>query len=236
MKEQRKLGKAWWISFALIAVLAVIAIWIFVEPAKKDNPVVADPTTTASTSAPVSGCNVPAGDTSNKPAIPKDLKWKAANGLSWPVSDTYGPTQTKNGFGSCFAHSPLGAALAASTIIYAPFDGHSTKETYQFYAVDSPGKTSALANGQPPANAETMKSLGLTPAGFSVLEYTPDRAAIGFVMNAPNEQNKFISMTMTMVWEQESNDWKIKLLDDGSVGGTSKPVAGQFVTWGGSNG
>lgn len=119
-------------------IVAFLAVLIFVKPATKTPEPIAQPTT-SKTEKPAGGCDVPLGDTSSKPAMPKDLRWEAAKGVSWPVSDTYGPTQDKDGYGVCFARTPLGAALTMAT-----FSGltntHDSKKTVEIYTIESTGK------------------------------------------------------------------------------------------------
>lgn len=235
MKTPKTLNKGWWISLGVVVVVAIFAVVIFVNPAQKTPAPAAVPTTsTSATAQAVGGCNVPQGDTSSKPAMPKDLRWEAAKGITWPVSDTYGPTQDKDGYGVCFARSPLGAALAMAT-----FSGltntKDSKEAVEIYTVDSVGKAAALEA----ANSSSSDSANDSPvafAGFSTDSFTPDEAQITLVLAVAGTSTGYVGFPSTLRWVD--GDWKIKLLDDGSpyAGVPSSPVAGQFIPWGGSNG
>lgn len=226
----KTLQKGWWISLGIVVVVAILAIIIFVNPAPKDSVPVTEPTATT-TETPASGCNVPEGDTSSKPAMPKDLRWEAAKGVTWPVSDTYGPTQDRDGYGVCFARSPLGAALAMST-----FSGLANtadpKMATEIYAMDSVGKTAALDS--PTSDSDSDVPVGF--AGFSTDSFTPDEAQITLVFSVSGTSTGYIGFPSTLRWVD--GDWKIKLLDDGSTfaGAATYPVAGQFTPWGGRDG
>lgn len=56
------------------------------------------------------------------------------------------------------------------------------------------------------------------------------------VLAVAGSSTGYVGFPSTLLWVD--GDWKIKLLDDGSLfaGAASKPVAGQFIPWGGSNG
>lgn len=218
-----------------VVVAAVMVVWSIVSPAEpegKNYPAADSPSTSVaqgSTPAPKGACDVPEGDTALRPQIPTDLRWKAAQGLTWPVSDTYGPTQTKDGFDVCFARSPLGAALAATTITYSQYNGHTPKELLEFYAVESAGKNAAIEASTGEADASGFSEAGLTVAGFSVVEYTPERATINVVFTAPKTDTGYVSLPITLVWS--GGDWRVKPLDDGQLGMPTNPIKGQFIEW-----
>lgn len=256
-KQRGRISKALWGAWhsraagwtaAVILAIAVIVGGISVglsvfapaNPNTSSTPVpVVTESSAPATSAPTStvqagGCDVPAGDTSLRPAIPKDLRWIANQGVTWPVSATYGPTKEKDGFGVCFARSPLGAALAAVTATFSNFNGHTTKEVTEFYVVNSPGKTIALQTAGGAADSSSITKNGMSLAGFMVNEYTPDRAAVSLVFNFPQSDTGYVGIPATLVWVD--GDWRIKLLDTGDSGPATKPVQGQFVEWGKANG
>ena len=229
MKTPKTLNKGWWISLGIVMVVAILAVIIFVKPAPKTPTPLAVPTTsTSATVQAVGGCNVPQGDTSSKPAIPKDLRWTAAKGITWPVSDTYGPTQDKNGYGVCFARSPLGAALAMTTI-FASGNTMDPKEAIEIYVADTVGKKAALAGAAP------SKSAPMTPAGFSIEAYTSDLVELTVVYSLASSSTGYVGFPSSMTWED--GDWKAKVSDNGKVSSdrTTKPVAGGFQSWGGPN-
>lgn len=245
-----KASKAWnsrpvaWTSAVIlvlaVVVAAVMVVWSIVSPAEPEgkNYPVAGPSSTStaqgSTQAPNGACDVPKGDTSLRPKLPTDLRWKASQGLTWPLSNTYGPTQTKDGFDVCFSRSPLGAALAATTMLYAQYDGHTAKEMAEFFLVDSPGKKMLLAQSDSDSSGTDLTSSGMTAAGFIADEFTPDRAGVTLVFSLPQSQTGYMGVPITLVWVD--GDWRMKVLDSGNFGTISNPVKGQFVEWSASDG
>lgn len=228
-KPQTLRGKvALWASILVVFVVAILLVMLLVKPSGQPEP-----------SAPVAvetpkaegGCNVPAGDASTKPAMPKDLRWEAEKGWTWPVSDTYGPTQTKDGFPVCFARSPLGAALAAVSM-NAAGNLINARKAGEIYGIDSPGRDTLLAK-TPDKPAMTTPA---TFSGFIVDSFTKDEASITLVVATAASSSGYAGLPLTFRWVD--GDWKLKILDDGStfVGQPPVPVKGGFVEWSGSNG
>ncbi len=230
MKTPKTLNKGWWISLGIVMVVAILAVVIFVKPAPKTPAPIADSTASATAEA-VGRCNVPQGDTSSKPAMPKDLRWTAAKGWTWPVSDTYGPTQDKDGYGVCFARSPLGAALTAVSF-NSSANTLNVKEATDIYVMESPGKEVYRRTLGQDSKAETPTVF----AGFSVDSFTPEEAQITVVFATDKSTTGYAGIPETFRWVD--GDWKLKVLDDGRfmTGQTTYPVAGQFVKWAGTNG
>jgi hypothetical protein len=226
-KPQTLRGKtAWWAAIAVVFIIAVLAFLILVKPASQNAPQAQE-----STAPATEGCNVPEGDTSSKPAMPEDLRWEARNGWTWPVSDTYGPTQTKDGYGVCFARSPLGAALAAVSMNASAnvMDARGAGETYM---LDSKGKDVLL--GKTPEGPAATTPVPFS--GFIVDSFNKDEAAITLVVSTAASSSGYAGLPLTFQWVD--GDWKLKLLDDGSsfVGQPPVPVKGSFVEWVASNG
>jgi len=163
--------------------------------------------------------------------MPSDLRWEADKGWTWPVSDTYGPTETKDGFPVCFARSPLGAALTAVSM-NASANVISARKAVELYGMESKGKD-VLLGKTPDGPAATSPA---SFAGFIVDSFTGDEAAITLVMATPISSTGYTGLPGTFKWVD--GDWKLKILDDGSsfVGQPPVPVKGGFVEWVGSNG
>lgn len=174
-------------------------------------------------------CGVPAGDTSLRPAAPKDLSWASLNGLTWPVSRTVGPTKTQDQYPVCFARSPLGAALSGTNFLYQAWAGN-LRSAADFYVIESPGKTT-LKNTSQTDNAKKLAEAGWTAAGFIVESFTRDEAQINVVFSTPGSQTGYTGFPLTLAWQND--DWRLEVLDSGNLwtGSPSTPVKGQFVEW-----
>ncbi|ALE04786.1 hypothetical protein AL755_03625 (plasmid) [Arthrobacter sp. ERGS1:01] len=187
----------------------------------------------ATSTAASGGCDVPAGEQSLRPALPKDLDWKAANGVTWPVSATTGPTQTtKSGLGICFAKSPLGAALTVANF-FGTASGVDARAATELYAADTPGRAKSLA--QTTAGPSEDTSLG-TPAGFMVKDFDAagGTATVATVIATAKSSTGFAGVTLKLRWI--AGDWKIWMTADSTYGVTyDQPVDGQFVSWKGTS-
>jgi hypothetical protein len=226
-KPQTLRGKtAWWAAVAVVFIVAVLAFLILVKPAPQNTPQAGE-----STTQPTEGCNVPEGDTSSKPAMPSDLRWEADKGWTWPVSDTYGPTETKDGFPVCFARSPLGAALTAVSM-NASANVISARKAVELYTMESKGKDVLLGKTPDEPAATSPASF----AGFIVDSFSEDEAAITLVIETPISTSGYTGLPLTFRWID--GDWKLKVVDDGSmfVGQPPVPVKGGFVEWVGTHG
>lgn len=215
----------------LIVVLAGGGLWLLLNrdagPSSEPSGSASTPPLTPATSGTTEGkCDAPKGDMTD---VPSDLAWSASQGVTWPTSPSLGPTSTEDGFGTCFSQSPIGAALAAVTSMYAAVD-HDARDTVRFYVVDSIGKTKVLAQTDTPKPlSEQLASAGMTLVGFQVAEYQPDRATIRLVFSVPNSPTGYRTIPRTLVWVD--GDWRVRLLDNGSTGEATDANAGQFVSW-----
>lgn len=231
-KENNRASKVTlWLSFGVLGVAIIAALIIFFLPA--DTPNVADTASPAPASsthiadAGGIGCKAPPSDDRK---VPADLRWAASQGVTWPVSDSTGPTTTTGGFPACFEHSPVGAALAAVTTLYSQID-HSPQDVGQFYLAESHGREAALAELGASSSTlkDQLKSNGLVPVGFQIEEYDEQRAAVRLIMRVPNSATGFRGLPYPMVWAD--GDWKLKPLDNGSTGEASDVTSGQFTNW-----
>lgn len=228
-----------WLSIGVLVIAIIAALVIFLVPS--DTPKPSTEETQRPTSAPTEtstvgavGCAAPASDERD---VPSDLRWEAKEGLTWPVSDSVGPTAITDGFASCFQRSPVGAGLAAVTFVFAQVD-HSPLETVNFYVVDSPGKEATI--DQLDANTSSqlkdqIASSGMSVAGFQIEEYDGDRALTRIILRVPGSTTGYRGVPIPLVWD--SGDWKVKPLDTGSTGQASDVSEGEFIPWtGASNG
>lgn len=226
------------VAWSIITVFIICTAWAL-WPATTPGTVTARrpqssaPHTPAVSTAP-DAC--PAGPESDTPAEapPADLSWAAAYG-SWPVSATAGPTTIVDGIHRCFAHSQLGAALAAVNIIQGVrvngLDVAAAMVNAQFEP--GPGQQAVLAGitASYPANPPESRSWGRV-IGFKVVAYTPDEARIVSVESWP-QAAQYLGETITVVWD--GGDWKVQPEPDGktNAAGTITVDPGSFILWGG---
>jgi hypothetical protein len=229
---------------AVVVVVVVLAVVLFstllgvFAPATSNGQNPTTPPAPSRTSAAEAGpCNVRVTDTSSTPKMPSDLTWKTgAEGLTWPVSKSVGPTKTIDGFDACFARSPLGAALAAQTVIYSQYDPKvPASKALGFYIADSAGKAKTVSGSAGQNDASLMRTTGLNPAGFTVDSFTRDRADVTLVYSYPSSSTGYAGLPCSVVWT--GDDWKLSVLDNGALfsGDPTNPSVGDFVPWGGDS-
>lgn len=234
MRVKERWKRIWpWVALGIVVLALVLAVVSALLPRADSDP---EPSpsqapSTAPTSTESSGtCDMPESDSS---AVPDDLRWEAAAGVTWPVSDSLGPTSSENGLPTCFARSPIGAALAATSMVYSQASVPSAT-AMEFYLVDAPGRDAALADAAGEESfAENLQRAGLTLAGFDVVEYTNARATVDLVFASPDASTGYGAITVILEWT--GDDWRLRPLDDGTVAGPGNPQrAGQFISWSGT--
>lgn len=221
-----------WASLAILVVVIIMAVFLVTNPVENDSAAAPSPLQEVTEPAAAEGeCDVPAGDTSAMPDLPEDLRWKAENGWTWPVSDTYGPTKNDDGYGVCFARSPLGAALMGVSLIAEGNTGNQP-DAIELYVAESPGKEvyRKTLTGEAPATAPVVFS------GFIVDSFNPDEARVTLVAANPGSSTGYVGVPETFRWV--GGDWKLQVLDDGRIfqGQPTTPSAGNFISWGGTDG
>ena len=180
--------------------------------------------------ASASAAGIPASQA--QPQLPQvnlqGLRWSEFYGIELPFSVQAGPHDTAGGLAVGFAHSPLGALLAAVNIgvranaqwgpaIFGPeIRGHVT----------GPGSAALLADCQA-AYAQASQSEGVTggqPLGdvdvaeeaFRWVAYTPASAVIDLVSAGPGSQGTTVraSTRLQVLWDR--TDWVLVAPSGGS--------------------
>lgn len=192
---------------------------------------VAQPTP-ANSSGRANSCGLT--DTNQTPptSTPKDITWQLIKGDAMPVSPIAGPGKVEGPIARCYAHTPLGALIAASQIgdRIGVASNREAIEILKKQAAPGPGVDRGLQVLTGPEVGDGSTD-GQT-AGFRFASYTPDTAVINLVSRMNN--GTFNVATFTMKWLD--GDWKIQLQDSGA---DSSPVSqvtslAGFVPWSGA--
>ncbi|MFD4933545.1 hypothetical protein [Streptomyces virginiae] len=243
--------RGWLISAVFLLSMFLIGGLVLITdddtPDKSGQPELSTPTTGSTASGKASG--QPSGATEGRPtgcstddrdqSIPKqspaDLKWKQSHTDLLPVSDSAGPRTYDEPFWTCYAHTPMGAVLAAHSIS-TRFTGPRWREVADRQMARGAGRDEFVKRrGALPADQTKKGAPGSegTYAGFSILSYSPTQATVMLLLQVP--EKGYVTGTASVAWED--GDWKLRptlagsLLEGvASVGGTDG-----FVLWGGSN-
>ncbi|WP_405465970.1 hypothetical protein OG783_22815 [Streptomyces jietaisiensis] len=200
----------------------------------------------AASEGPLSSGSVPAGgrppgchtddDMGNMmpKKAPKDISWHTFGITRVPVSVSAGPTRTTGPVRWCFAHTPVGAALAA-TVIPSQMSGAHWKTISQQQVVAGGGRDmfefqrSIIRNIDSAAQRNGGTSVG-SYTGFSVNSYTSDTATIGLLLR--NGQS-YTTTDIQLRWDH--GDWKVVPDGDGSLHTPVTTLQGSpsgYILWG----
>lgn len=222
----------------LVLVLAVVVIATSGSDKDDNTPSATGPSRTTSTahaSSPAAdsgnGCGLTDTNQSVPTSTPPNIKWDLLKGDAMPTSPIAGPGKVEGPVARCYAHTPLGALLAASQIgdRLGVASNREAAEIIKAQAVPGPGVDRALTLLQG-AELGTGTTDGHT-AGFQFVSYTADTAVINMVSRMNN--GTFNTATFTMKWVD--GDWKIQLQPNGANSSNVSQVESTagYVTWSG---
>lgn len=222
-------------SGVFVAALIIAAIVIFALPGgghkHHSHPAAQAPTTTASATSttPQGGvkaltkgpCSLPPGpQTVPSSAPPSGTTWQSVDAMVVPQApDTYGPQHADNGFDVCFAHSPIGALLAALNL-YAAATTHVPTVVFAHLATDVPRHISddtKLGNGKG----------GIQVAGYKYTSYSSDRAEMTIVFEFPG--GAYEAVVTDMKWV--GADWRFQYPSGGTAPSFQIRSLTGYVKW-----
>ena len=187
--------------------------------------------------ASASGTGCPSGPQSSTipTAPPSDLQWKGVGAIEVPTSASDGPFRVQGDVQSCFAHSPMGAVIAAYDIFGSLLSPQGMTAAALAGLAPGPGRQVYIAGTHAQGIPTLTPGELVQPVGFQVVAYTPEQATIETLASAGGQS--YQADERTLVWS--GDDWRLLLTPDGSIGPDPQLVqsAAGFVLWGsGSNG
>jgi hypothetical protein len=231
--------RGWILSAGFLAALLVVgmvALMTGEDPAPRaggdpvPTPSSTDDAGTGDADARPAGCRTDDSDQEKPTAVPKDFRWKADGTGLVPVSKTAGPLKFDGPVWSCFAHTPMGAVLAAHSIT-DHFSYAGWREVMERQVVPGPGRDALIANrGQEEDKPAAGQADAGGYAGFSVLAYDKDEATIMLLLRGP-DTGVYGAASVTVQWHE--GDWKVAPGTDGTVYAGMAQVSGTqgFITW-----
>jgi hypothetical protein len=203
------------IAAVVVALCAGLALAWFIRPAAAPGGTARRPVPTHSSSGQ------PAGSQRTPHVSLAGLRWYDFYGVELPFSPVAGPHATHGGVATGFAHTPLGALLAAVNIairanaqwgprIFTPvirgqvtgLDAGALLASCQT-AYAQASRSAGVAAGQP------LGAVDVTEEAFRWVSYTPAAAAIDLVSAGPDGQGSTVraSTQIGVVWD--GRDWKV---------------------------
>ncbi|MET7681084.1 hypothetical protein [Streptomyces sp. NPDC005423] len=170
-----------------------------------------------------------AGDTIPT-SVPKDISWHTLSFGRVPVSASAGPTKIQGAVWWCFAHTPMGAVLAA-TVIPTQMSGSQWRTVTDQQVVAGQGRRMFVfqRTAVPDTDATNAAPATSSYAGFRVTSYTSRAASVTLLIKS---DQGYATTTVYVRWS--GGDWKIQ--PDGSGGLYSQMASEQsavgYTLWG----
>ena len=176
-----------------------------------------------------------------QPQVPRvslaSVRWSGFYGVELPVSAQAGPYDTSGGMAAGFAHSPLGALLAAVNIgvranaqwgpriFTAVIRGQVTGPDAAALlagcqaAYDQAAQSAGVTGGQP------LGTVDVTEQAFRWITYTPAAAILDLVSAGPGSNGATVraSVQMDVVWD--GGDWKVVAPPGGDWGNSAAELS-----------
>ena len=177
----------------------------------------------------------------DQPQVPRvslaSVRWSGFYGVELPVSAQAGPYDTSGGTAAGFAHSPLGALLAAVNIgvranaqwgpriFTAVIRGQVTGPDAAALlagcqaAYDQAAQSGQITGGQP------LGTVDVTEQAFRWITYTPAAAILDLVSAGPGANGATVraSVQMDVVWD--GGDWKVVAPPGGDWGNSAAELS-----------
>lgn len=152
---------------------------------------------------------------------PQDIRWSDFQGVDLPYSPAAGPTRLTGFSADGYAHTPLGALLAACQIdvrsLLAP--GGAWRDVVARDVAAGPGRDQFLAIRSSVGDGAPAGGFGQI-AGFRFVDATNERAVIQLADRFTD--GAYQVTTLTVRWS--GFDWQLVLQPDGSSSPTAQPV------------
>lgn len=195
----------------------------------------------ATAPAPASPAGAAGPGSLGQPQVPRvslaSVRWSGFYGVELPVSAQAGPYDTSGGMAAGFAHSPLGALLAAVNIgvranaqwgpriftgvirgqVTGP-DAAALLAGCQA-AYDQAAQSGQVTGGQP------LGTVDVTEQAFRWVAYTPAAAILDLVSAGPGSNGATVraSVQMEAVWD--GGDWKVVAPPGGDWGNSAAELS-----------
>ena len=231
----------WWLLLVLTVVVLGVGGALALQAGDSPTPSTAPPVAGSPDQAPTTG-PTPTATPSDAPVGAPTLATPPASGwVGWesPVVRTWlprvpgaGPT---NPPATGFAHTPHGA-LAAAVTLY-PLAYYSAPQAAWAQIADTrvqwaPGQREQLAQALAPVwDAQVTEALVLTPVGYRVITYNPDRAQfrLWWALDYPDGRQATVGALVDVVWD--AGDWQL-VFDEPAMDLRGLQPQDSYLIWG----
>jgi len=172
------------------------------------------------------GCQTDDSDQETPVRAPDDITWQPLNGAAVPLSESAGPTFSGGPLLWCFAHTPMGAVMAAN-VIPRQMSGGAWAAAAEEQVVAGQGRDIFVAMRSSIPDTPDQSGAG-SLYGFMLLAYSPEAATVRVLIKSAQIQ---VATDYIVGWS--GGDWKLKALGSGDLHSAIVPVADLdgFIIW-----
>lgn len=172
------------------------------------------------------GCRTDDSPQDTPAGPPDDVTWRQLNGAQVPLSKSAGPEVLDGPLLWCFAHTPMGAVMAAN-VIPRQMSGPMWAGATEQQVVASQGRDIFVAM----RSSVPDTPLGAAPgslAGFMLVAYSADAATVRILIRSAQLQ---AVTDFSVVWS--GGDWKLRALSSGDLNTPIVAISGLdgFIMW-----
>ncbi|MGI5347338.1 hypothetical protein ACQEU8_03995 [Streptomyces sp. CA-250714] len=181
------------------------------------------------------GCRIEAGTGGSKgstqlpSSAPKDVAWRNLKGTMVPTSPSAGPTLVSGPVWWCYARTPMGAVMAAHSIL-THMSGADWRTVAQQQLVAGEGREEFISQRSSIPQSEVENQEAGVYSGFTVQAFSRDAATVRIIMKSSS--GSLTGTTVSLRWS--GGDWKVQPRANGALysSPTSTSSTGGFIRWG----
>ncbi|MGW2083051.1 hypothetical protein ACWCOW_40295 [Streptomyces sp. NPDC001939] len=163
---------------------------------------------------------------------PKGVTWNLEEGFALPSSTASGPARVEGDVAHCYAHTPIGALIAAVQITCRQMSAKDWESIVERQSVGD-GKDYYLTKRRAIEKKKGSQALAADQhgqiAGFQFITYSADTAVVDLVWRA--RDGSLGAGSATMKWDQ--GDWKNEITRTPAAPGGAIDNLDGYTAWGG---
>ncbi|MGW4354636.1 hypothetical protein ACWELJ_21405 [Nocardia sp. NPDC004582] len=163
--------------------------------------------------------------------------WQRVYGVVVPFSTSDGPTRISDGVPGGYSHTPQGAALAASFVMWESLARPADRRLHEQMVVMTPAELAEFdrlkaAGKVPDRLADAATRYMLAPDAFRIVSWADDLCVLTLATKAEPDKNRtprWTSSQLAMVWDGAA--WKLRLPVDRKVPQETIYSLGGWTQW-----
>lgn len=137
--------------------------------------------------------------------------FEVREGVTTPSAPEIGPFDTE-GLPRCFTRSPNGALFAAVTTVKQLFTQVDSVRVLETYVADTAVRQNLLATA---STAQPVEHPQMLVLGYRLDSASENAVDVELALGAPWISDSPIRIQTQMVWDQDADDWRLVLSEDG---------------------